>query len=304
MEYLIVFFVGFLVSLLFTPLVRKIAVSRGFFDKPEDILKIHKKPIPHLGGVAIFVSFMVGLIVASLGMRLFEFTRVWGVIVAGSIVFFVGLWDDFKGIKPYVRLLAQISGGIILILSGHRIGFISQTTISVFLTIFYVLGAINSMNLLDGIDGLASGVTTIIGLGFLGSFIMQANTFGIAVSLVFLGSVWGFFPYNFPQAFIFLGDNGSTFLGFILAFLAINLSHSTNIIWFIVSILIMGVPISDTAIAIGRRLVKKRPIFKGDRGHIYDLLMNKGLNQRETVFVFCIVGFVFLIIGLVMGMVS
>ncbi len=301
MEYLILFLVSLLVSLLVTPLVRKIAIKGEFVDRPGDVLKIHKEPIPLLGGVAIFISFIVGLVTACFLLDSFKFRGIIGLIIAASTVFLVGLWDDFKNVKPVYRFIAQITVGIILVLSGYRIGCISQVAISSFFVVFYVLGAINSMNLLDGIDGLASGVTIIAGLGFLSGFLMQANVFGIVVSLVFIAAVWGFLPYNFPKAFIFLGNNGSTFLGFVLAFLAINLAQSTKLIWFVISILIMGVPILDTVIAIGRRIIRKRPIFQGDRSHIYDLLMNKRLGKKETVFVFCMAGFIFFIVGLMLG---
>ncbi|MCK4533290.1 undecaprenyl/decaprenyl-phosphate alpha-N-acetylglucosaminyl 1-phosphate transferase [bacterium] len=301
MEYLVLFLVSLLVSLLLTPLVRKIAIKREFVDRPGDVLKIHKEPIPLLGGVAIFISLVAGLITASFLLESFKFTGIISMIVAASIVFFMGLWDDFKEVKPVYRFIAQISAGIILALSGYKIGFVNYPGISGVLVVFYVLGSINSINLLDGIDGLAAGVTIIIGLGFLAAFIMQANVFGIVVSLIFIGAVWGFLPYNFPKPFIFMGDNGSTLLGFILAFLAINIAQSSEFSWFIASVVIMGVPIIDTAVAIARRIIKKRPIFQGDRSHIYDWLMDKGLGSKETVFIFCIAGFGFVVIGLMLG---
>ncbi len=301
MEILIVFLGSLLVSLLMIPLIMKIAIKKSFFDRPENVLKIHKEPIPHLGGVAIFISLVVGLITAGFLLESFKFAGIISMVVAAGIVFFMGLWDDFKEVKPVYRFIAQISAGIILVLSGYKIGFVNCPGLSGILIVLYVLGSINSMNLLDGIDGLAAGVTLIIGLGFLTAFIMQANFFGIVVSLIFIGAVWGFLPYNFPKAFIFMGDNGSTLLGFILAFLAINLAQSSEFSWFIASVVIMGVPIIDTAVAIARRIIKKRPIFQGDRSHIYDWLMDKGMSSKETVFIFCIAGFVFLVIGLVVG---
>jgi len=178
--------ISFLITYLTIPQLIKFASKNNLCDIPDgDSLKIHQKPVPHIGGVGIFFGFLValllGLLLAGQGHR--EFL---GVLVGSSLVLSLGLWDDVRNISPYLRFAGQSLAALILVLVGIKVNVIPVNFIIFFLTIFYVLGAINAVNLLDGLDGLASGVTIIISLGFLILSVHQGNSFGMVLSLT-----WG-----------------------------------------------------------------------------------------------------------------
>jgi len=300
-RYLLLFSICYLSALILTPLVARFASENGFLDMPGDELQIHKKPIPLLGGVAIFISFIVAIISASL-IPNFKLVSVNSAIIGGSIIFMVGLWDDIRGVSPYIRLFAQISSGLIIAISGSQMGVFNSGLLNFFLTIFFVTGACNSINLLDGMDGLASGVGIIIGMGFLVLSILSGNATGMIFSMILVGVLAGFLLYNFHPARIFLGDSGSNFVGFCLAFLAIDFSNR-NPGWegLLIPVVLMTLPILDTALAIARRLLSRRSIFEGDRYHLYDWLMQKGLSQKRVALILYGIGLLFTISGIVVG---
>lgn len=301
MAYLLLFGICYLSALILTPLVARFASENGLLDMPGDELQIHKKPIPLLGGVAIFISFIVAIISASL-IPDFKLVSLKSVVIGGSIIFMVGLWDDIRGVSPYIRLFAQISSGLIIAISGSQMGVFNSGLLNFFLTIFFVAGACNSINLLDGMDGLASGVGIITGIGFLVLSILSGNAMGMIFSMILVGVLAGFLLYNFHPARIFLGDSGSNFIGFCLAFLAIDFSNR-NPGWegLLIPVVLMTVPILDTALAITRRLLSRRSIFEGDRYHLYDWLMQKGLSQRRVALILYGIGLLFTISGIVVG---
>lgn len=303
MLYLILI-ISFLITYLTIPAIIKFASKKNLHDVPNgDVLKVHQKPIPHIGGVGIFLGFFVASIVGAFVVGEGH-GELLGVLAGSLVVLSLGIWDDIKNISPYLRIAGHTLAAVILLFAGIKVNVIPINYIIIPLTIFYVLGSINALNLLDGLDGLASGVASIISLGFLILSINQGNLFGMVLSLALMGAVLGFLPFNFNPASIFMGNCGSAFLGYILAVLAISFTNRPyNIAWFIIPILIMGVPVLDTAFAIIRRLKNRRPLFIGDRSHIYDQLMDKGgLSVRKTVLV-CYGGQgVFVVMGLLLGM--
>lgn len=298
---LLLFSICYLSALIFTPLVARFASENGFLDMPGNKLQIHKEPIPLLGGVAIFISFIVGVIIASL-IPDFKMVSVNSVVIGGSIIFIVALWDDIRDLNPYVRLFAQISSALIIAMGGSQMRLFNSGLGNLLLTIFFVAGACNSINLLDGMDGLASGVGIIIGVGFLTLSILSGNAIGMILSIVLVGVLAGFLLYNFHPAQIFLGNSGSNFVGFCLAFLAIDFSNR-NPGWegLLIPVVFMSIPILDTALAITRRLFSRRSIFEGDRDHLYDWLMQKGLSQKRVVVILYGIGLLFTISGIVVG---
>ena len=301
MEYLFLFSICYLTALILTPVVARFASENGFLDMPGDELRIHKKPIPLLGGVAIFISFIVAIISGSL-IPDFKLVSVNSTVIGGSIIFMVGLWDDIRGVSPYIRLIAQISSGLIIAMGGFHMRVFNSGLGNLFLTIFFVAGACNSINLLDGMDGLASGVGLIIGAGFLALSILSGNAVGTIFSIIVVGALAGFLIYNFHPARIFLGDSGSNFVGFCLAFLAIDFSQrNPGGQGLLIPVVLMTVPILDTALAITRRLLSRRSIFEGDRYHLYDWLMQKGLSQKRVVLILYGIGLLFTISGIVVG---
>ncbi len=297
--YILIFVITLALSLALTPVMKKISIKYKVFDRPEDSLKIHRKPVAYLGGLAIFLAFLMGMLMAARYWIPGSIYRiVVGIIGGGGIVFALGLLDDWRGFKVSYRFLGQILAALILILVGVKLGFIPLLAVSVPLTIFYVVGACNALNLLDGLDGLAGGVAAICSLGFLILGGISGNLLVMILALALMGSILGFLPYNFHPASIFMGDAGSGFLGFILATLAVLCtSRPYNLAWFLAPLLILGIPIFDTAVAIGRRALNRRPLFSGDRSHFYDLMMKKGISHRNTVLIIYGIGFLLMALG-------
>jgi UDP-GlcNAc:undecaprenyl-phosphate GlcNAc-1-phosphate transferase len=278
------------------------ASQNGFVDIPEDELKIHKKPIPFLGGVGIFISFILGNIVTTYLIPDFKLGSLNNVVIGGTIVLVVALCDDIRKVSPYIRLFAQVSSALIIVTGGFHMRVFSSGLCNLLLTIFFVAGACNSINLLDGMDGLASGVGIVIATGFLWLSIVSGNTTGMIFSIVLGGILAGFLIYNFHPARIFLGDNGSNFVGFCLAFLAIDFSYRhPGGRGLLIPVVLMALPILDTGLAITRRLLSRRSIFAGDRYHLYDWLMQKGLSQRRVALILYGMGLLLTLSGIVVG---
>jgi len=298
MGYIVLFYMCYLTALILTPLVVRFASANGFLDIPGDDLTIHKMPMPLFGGVVIFVSFIVAILFLNLILDL-EFPGAKSAVIAGTIIFVVGLCDDIRDISAYIRLFAQISSALVITIVDSPMRVFNSSFFNLLLTIFFVAGACNSMNLLDGMDGLAAGVGILVGVGYLVLSLLSGDATGRIFSLIFVAVLAGFLRYNFHPAQIFLGDSGSNFVGFSLAFLAINFSKQ-NPGWggLLIPVVLMAIPILDTAVAIIRRLLSRRSIFAGDRYHLYDWLMRKGLSQTKVAIIAYAIGLLFTIGGI------
>lgn len=276
--------VPFIATFLLTPVIRGAARRYGFLDNPGE-LKIHRKAIPYLGGVSIFLGFVIGIISTSAIYHGYD-SKYFGIILGSLTVISFGLLDDLKLLSPISRLFGHVSAGTFLVLFGIKIQFVPFDFISIPLTILYVVGACNAINLLDGMDGLATGVASIAFLGFTGLSLIQGNHVALFLSMLLFGSTIGFLLYNFSPASIFMGDTGSNFLGFSLATLMIMLSSEPfDIRSFSAPVFIMGLPIMDTGFAILRRLNSRKPISVGDRGHVYDRIVDRGFSHLQTVLI-------------------
>lgn len=287
MVYSLIFLVVFLMSFTLTPMVRKIAISKNFFDQPGE-LRIHKQAVPLLGGVAVLIAMIAGILATGHRPQATGYRALWGVIAGGGLVFVVGLWDDVKSVKPIVRLLMQVLAGVIVILAGIRVNFIPIAGIAIPLTLFYIVGAINAFNVIDGMDGLCAGISLVGCVGFFFLGLNSGNMFLMLLSSVLFMSLLGFLPYNFHPAKIFLGDAGSGFLGFMLGVMAVMAtSKPYSMTKFIAPILVVSVPVLDMAFAILRRLIRKKVLFIGDRNHTYDLLLKKGMSHPKVWSVVC-----------------
>jgi UDP-GlcNAc:undecaprenyl-phosphate GlcNAc-1-phosphate transferase len=285
-QLIVIFCVSFIITALSTPLVIKISFKLDILDYPADpLLKIHKKPMPLLGGIAMLVGIITSLIIIGFLYETYHW-QIIGLFIALLFILSLGLFDDIKGLKPFVRLIGQIFAALIIIVIGKvTVNFIPFWYVSIPLTVFFLLASINAINLLDGLDGLATGMTLIASGGFFVVFFLKGDTVGAAISLALLGVTAGFLIFNFHPAKIFLGDNGSTVLGLLLGVLAVRFaSEPYFIIHLVVPILILIVPLLDTSLAIGRRILKHRSISSGDRDHYYDKLVKKGLTQKQTSF--------------------
>ncbi|MBP5426370.1 MAG: undecaprenyl/decaprenyl-phosphate alpha-N-acetylglucosaminyl 1-phosphate transferase [Clostridiales bacterium] len=293
---------AFLVSFFVTPWVRKIAFSIGAVDIPKDERRVHKKPMARIGGLAIIISIVITLLI-NIGFDkssiLWSFdigNKAWGIVLGCSIVVIMGILDDIKPKGAKLKLFFQVIAALmVVLLSDVRVRAISNPFsesgvlilnyyVSCLVTTVWIVGITNAINLIDGLDGLAAGVSTIsyISIFFVSMILRDARTSMMAI--VMAGAVLGFLPYNFNPAKIFMGDTGSTFLGFTLAIISVSgRLKAYTAISIVIPVLILGVPLFDTTFAILRRLFSGRPIMEADRGHIHHKLMDRGLSQRQVV---------------------
>jgi UDP-GlcNAc:undecaprenyl-phosphate GlcNAc-1-phosphate transferase len=316
LKYLILFLLAFVFSLSFTPVVKCWARKLGALDLPGG-RKVHDKPVPRLGGFSIFVIFNLVLIITSQIDFFFfpsdflsEVNFLW-LIIASSIMVGIGVVDDLRRISPSIKFFFQIGAGLIVALACAKIqvitlpfGTIDLGIWSIPVTILWVVGITNAINLLDGLDGLAAGTSFIICVAMFGISLLNQNI-GIALcSAVLAGSILGFLKYNFYPASIFLGDSGAYFLGFILSVLPLMGGlKGTATFAILVPILALGLPIMDTALSMIRRLLRSLHImeideekneikfffldgfsvFRADRNHIHHRLLQMGFTQRKAV---------------------
>lgn len=294
------FIISAAISLFMTPVAKKLAVKFGAVDIPKDERRVHSKPMPLMGGLAIYF----GIFISSLIFLPIDKTLI-SIIIGGSIILISGVIDDIKGLSPRAKLVFQIIASIVLILGDVKIDAITNpfgksgtllllNGFSIPLTIFWVVGITNTLNLIDGLDGLAAGVAMIASL----SFLFVANKFSyipiMIMSAIVAGSCIGFLPYNFNPAKIFMGDTGALFLGFMLAALSIEgVMKSVATIAVVVPIIILGVPIFDTTFAIFRRLLNGKSIAEADKGHLHHRLLNMGYSQKKTVLILYSISAVF-----------
>ncbi len=309
-----------------TWLCKKIAVKFGIVDRPDDLVKTHREPIAYLGGIGMLIGLTVGVLAGITCLRNEDFfgpALKWllAILAGGAIACFVGLADDIFDIKPTTKFLGQILAAVILLVVGiaPNLHIIAanfnlpmpanlEAILSIFIVIFFVLGATNSLNLLDGLDGLCAGVTAIITIAMLllsihlatWGFSEVGDPVRIIICLGLVGGVCGFLPFNRYPAKIFMGDAGSMLLGFTVAALMILFAEQVPR-WWMASIVVFGLPILDTAVALVRRLLNHRPLFVSDRGHIYDQMIDRGIPLKRTVAISYMLAGAYAIIGLVMS---
>ena len=284
--YLVAFTVALAVAYFTTPWVKGMAIKAGALDAPDD-RKVHKKPIPRMGGIAIYLGFVLAVL-ASMHVN----REIVGLLLGGTVIMMVGIIDDMRQLSAKVKLLGQIAAAMVLVAFHIRIEWLTNPfgemlyvdQFSVPLTILWVVGLTNTVNLIDGLDGLAAGVSTIASITIL-LVALQQNFWTVAILTAALaGAALGFLQHNFNPAKIFMGDTGSMFLGYMLAAVSIlGTVKSAATIALVVPIMALGLPIMDTAFAILRRYRNGRPIFKPDKGHLHHRLLDLGLTQKQAV---------------------
>lgn len=289
------------VALIVTPAVILLAKKTGAMDKP-DKRKVHKVPIPRIGGLGIFIAFIISILttvifsIPSAEMQ----KEVIGLILSGSLMVALGLVDDYKNLPAKIKFLGQILIAMILVLGFDvRIDFITdpfgdylylEEWIAIPATIFWLVGLTNTVNLIDGLDGLAAGISAIAAITILLVALKQHFFLVAGLTAAIAGAASGFLFYNSHPARIFMGDSGSMFFGFMLAGISVVGSmKSTATITLIVPILALGVPILDTTFAIVRRFRGGKPIFQPDKGHLHHRLLSLGFTQRQAVFLIYVV---------------
>lgn len=289
------FVVAFLISYAGTPIVKILAFRIGAVDVPKDNRRMHKKPTARIGGLAIFYGFIISILCfAEID------TQLRGILIGCIIIVVLGIFDDIYSLNALFKFVIQICAALIVVMHGVRIDHFSSFGIgtnpyislgiwSVPITVLWIVGVTNAVNLIDGLDGLAAGVSTISTVSlFAISLIMREPAVAIVTAAV-AGAGFGFLPYNIHPAKIFMGDTGSTFLGFILGSISIvGLFKSYAVISLAVPFLILGLPIFDTAFAIIRRLMRGQSPMHPDRGHVHHRLIDLGFDQKQTVIILLI----------------
>ena len=280
--------VAAVISYLSTPFVKKLAFKIGAVDVPKDNRRMHKKPIPRLGGLAIVIAF---LLCTFLFVKLEK--QMQGILLGAIIILVVGVLDDCLALPALPKFFAQIAAGTIVVLHGCEIRYVTNPfSVVPFdlgwmagpVTVFWIVLMTNAVNFIDGLDGLAVGVSAISSGTILIIALLVAEENVALVLAVLMGACLGFIPYNFNPAQIFMGDTGSTFLGFVLASISVQgLFKMYAVISFMVPFLILGVPFFDVSFAVIRRLAKGQNPMTADRGHIHHRLIDMGLSQKQSV---------------------
>ena len=313
MIFWIVFLLAFFISMVMTPIAIWIAPKIGAVDIPKDTRRMHTKPMPRFGGMAIFIGTMAAIfaIILSLSdelrIEMLSAGADWhnipketmlGIAVGGMLIYLLGIIDDLKNLPAKFKFACQIGIACIPYFFGVRINFVTNHfgvsfgdshsyftgVICFFITIIWITGVTNTVNLIDGLDGLACGVAAISSLCLAYIEYIHGLYIPALAMLALAGGALGFLPFNFHPAKIFMGDGGSLFLGFMLANLSIvGPAKSATVLALMIPILVLGIPIFDTAFAILRRLINHKPIMEADKGHLHHRLMNAGLGQRRTV---------------------
>ncbi|MEG0371879.1 MAG: MraY family glycosyltransferase [Clostridium sp.] len=293
---IILFLCAVIISFAATPIVRKLAVKVNAVDIPKDDRRVHKTPIPRLGGLAIYISFVICTLVA-LGIQ----KSVLGVILGGSLIVAMGIYDDIRPLRAGQKLFVQIGAALILVAFEMKINTVTVpfdstgnmvdiSLITIPITILWVVGITNAFNLIDGLDGLACGICFISCLTLFGVSFIGGRYTAMILTLILAGSCLGFLPFNSNPAKIFMGDTGSQFLGFLLAAISIEGAiKSATAVVVAVPILALGLPIYDTLFAMIRRKINKRPMMEADKGHFHHRLLELGLSQKQVVYIMYII---------------
>lgn len=298
---LYIILITFISSLILVPFIRDIAKHINAIDIPNE-RKIHKKPMPRLGGLAIFLSFLIGyMFFAPLT------TQMISILIGSFLIILLGIFDDIKPLKATTKLWGQIIVAIIIVFYGK----IYVTDLTIFgmyinldiwsypISLFIIIACINAINLIDGLDGLAAGTSSIYFLTIIVISILlnRIDGLGFILSLIMLGSTLGFLYYNFNPASIFMGDTGSMFLGFMIAIVALLGFKTATLTSFLIPILILFIPIIDTLLAILRRLIKGESIGKPDKEHIHFQLLSQTSSVKKSVLIIYTINILFSIVS-------
>lgn len=287
-----------------TPLIRRMAFAVGVFDEPDGDRRVHARPTPRLGGIAIFLGFMLALfttlnvaltsnylIAHYLGTK--DIAHIIGLLFGGTLMIGVGLWDDIMGMRPRSKFLAQLAVAIIAVvlyrfaIPGFTLphfGWVNLGLLAIPFSLFWYLGMVNAINFADGLDGLVAGITVIASATMI-VVSLSHSQYIVAITMCALaGAAAGFLPYNYHPARIFMGDGGALFIGFVLASAAVMGTEKKAVaISLIIPLVVLALPILDTAAAIIRRVRSRAPVFTADRSHVHHQLLDLGLSQRQAV---------------------
>ena len=312
--YLITFAISLLFSLILTWFVRNLAMGRGWVAPPLQERDLHETPLPRLGGVSIFLSFLISLAVALLAHRHFPglvpgaFRQVLlTILVPGTVVFLLGIYDDIYSVGPYTKFAVQAVAAIMLFAGGLRILDLPVLfgarhlpwPIGLLITVLWVIGITNAFNLIDGLDGLAAGSALFSTLVVFVVAIFSGSSLVSLLTIALAGAILGFLRFNFNPATIFLGDCGSLFVGFMLSALALaGAQKAPTAVAVAIPVVSFGLPILETTLSVLRRFIGGRPVFTADREHIHHKLLQSGMSPRKVVIVLYAVSGLFALLSL------
>ncbi|MBX3278345.1 MAG: undecaprenyl/decaprenyl-phosphate alpha-N-acetylglucosaminyl 1-phosphate transferase [Acidobacteria bacterium] len=315
-SYVTLFTISLLLAFALTPIVRRRAIAWGAIDVPDSGRRIHSRPTPRLGGIAIFVAFLLTLACVPLLDNLVgesfraNLPKLAALLIPATLMFFVGVYDDFRSLSAPQKIVAQVAAAAILYSLGIRIDALSSPfggtwlvpgLLAFPLTALWIVLITNAFNLIDGIDGLAAGASVFALLSILVFSIAQGNPEISLVAVVLVGAVIGFLRYNFNPATIFLGDSGSLFLGFMAAALSIAGSQKgSTIIAIAIPLVSFGLPVVEAGLSLIRRFLGGDSLLAGDGGHIHHMLLRRGMTQRQAVILLYGVCAVFSLFGLML----
>lgn len=294
MTYVLTFLAAFLIVVIATPVSMKLAAKWGAIAFPGG-RHVHTRPIPRLGGLAIYAAFWGAVLIMGVWDE-----QVLGLFLGSTLIVLVGVWDDIRGMRPLVKLFWQIVAAVVLLFFDFSIKTLSLPFweqeinfqglglgfVGLILMVFWVVGLINTVNVSDGLDGLAAGICFIaaILLFWSANQIEQLTVAPAHLTIALAGALLGFLFYNFPPARVFMGDSGSMFLGFIIGGVSImGLLKTATVLGLVFPLLIMGLPVADLTFAIIRRKLSGQPLVMADRGHLHHRLLDVGLSQRAAV---------------------
>lgn len=300
--------ITFIVSLFLVPIAKKIANHVGAIDVPNE-RKVHKNPMPRMGGIAIYGAFLVGYILYG-----DITTQMLSILIGSFIIFVLGMLDDIKPIRASYKFLVQIIAAIIVVVYGqvyfNEISFLGfslsfNKIISYFLSVFFIVAISNAINLIDGLDGLAGGISSIyyLTISIIAILLGKTNGLDFILSLVMLGATLGFLYHNFPPAKIFMGDSGSLFLGFMISVIALVSYKVATLTSLVIPIVILAIPIFDTVLAIFRRLLKGESIGAPDKEHFHHQLLKLKFSTKVSIIIIYMINIMFSIVSIfyVMG---
>ena len=293
------FVVACLVSGALTPLVCRLAARARLVEGADGVLKVHERAVPRLGGIAIAAGFFVplaGIFLLRAGITTAfepEPLRLATFLAGAAAIFLLGLWDDIRGVGAVGKLAVQVAVALATWAAGFRIdevnlplvGSVQLGAFGLVVTLLWIVGLTNALNLVDGLDGLAGGVALFAGAALVVVGVLNDSTQLILLSSALAGAVLGFLPHNFPPARLFMGDSGALFLGYVLAVASLYgvTNKATTAVALLGPILILGLPILDTSLAIVRRTRRGQPVFDGDREHLHHRLLALGLSERRSI---------------------
>lgn len=312
--YLTLFLISLSASLFVTPVVRRLAQRLGWLDVPADGRRVHEVPVPRVGGIAVFASVMLALAVLPLLDNLVTRSLVgqWhgliAVLASSTLVFLFGVYDDLVGANAKLKFVAQGTAACLLYYLGGRVDALTVPFVGSFelppvlgfgVTLLWVVAISNAFNLIDGLDGLATGASLFAALVMLGVSLVNGRVLVTVIAIALVGALIGFLRYNFNPASIFLGDSGALFIGFLLAALSLTgTQKASTVVAVAIPLMAFALPVIDTGFAVARRFISGKPLFEGDREHIHHKLLERGWSQRRVAFALYGVCAIFGMLGL------